>query len=713
MIARRTLASLLLIAGSIAAPALASAQQILIDEPVRAGDLTLFGALDDESTYFYVVDRPRLATDESGRPQFSFLRYVQNVRGPGEEAGEAEGGGILHALVTLSVGEEQLRDAQRALQRIRPGARIQGPIVFKSGKFALVSSFADTEGNLTTQVVGLGNAPLLDGEKAAISLQLTKLGSQILWESFHSTTPDISFSFEMDLEGYRAPKRAVIEANFDQVYQHSAFAAGVASTYLAAEIRGAFDDLRRQGAIKVEQVGEDAQLERLYTTAYNKIAEIMFQPIQGTGTPSLASLTSTARGQTSLLDRASSMLANARKEAREENARMRQQNEARRRAQSQAGETQARATELEQQVTTAEDRASSIERRAALARARAERLQQRAEGTQSAEERELLSQAASAAQKQASVYGQQGEQARGEATRLRQELSPAQSEAQQRRAAAEGMRETTSPPSFAVAATFEMKRVRQRGTFRIDLNKYTSETITLRFDENIGDLRSYLDNRDVFRQVNLDDPLYRQREILAFVDGLSAENFGEYINFVDVQMRKVHAGGAETLDEVRIDRNNFNREGNAFKLLYGWKDDDERNRRQWLNYDYKASWSFFGGSSVEGPWQRAETGAINLVPPYQIRQVSLEADPELIAEAGVRSITVRVYYTLGDQERVKQLSLNASRDVLSGQVEFMLPADQYEYDYEITWRLRGNRTVSSGRQTTNEAILFVDELPES
>ena len=65
-------------------------------------------------------------------------------------------------------------------------------------------------------MVGLGNAPLLDGEKAAVSMQLTKLGAKILWESFQTPTPDISFSFEMDVTGFRSPQRAVIEANFDR-----------------------------------------------------------------------------------------------------------------------------------------------------------------------------------------------------------------------------------------------------------------------------------------------------------------------------------------------------------------------------------------------------------------------------------------------------------------------------------------------------------------
>jgi len=57
-----------------------------------------------------------------------------------------------------------------------------------------------------------------------------------------------------------------------------------------------------------------------------------------------------------------------------------------------------------------------------------------------------------------------------------------------------------------------MKKVRQRGDFTIDLNKFTADSLTMRFDENIGDLRTFLQNENIFRAVNLDDPLYKQRE---------------------------------------------------------------------------------------------------------------------------------------------------------------------------------------------------------
>jgi hypothetical protein len=638
------------------------AQQILLDQPVRAGELTLFPDLNDAMVYYYVSDKPKLAVGANSRPQFSFLRYVENVRSAAgqPEAREGEGGGIVHALVSLSVSREQITEAQRELQRTKPGARIQGPVIYKSGKFGLVSSFKEADGRVTTRVVGLGNAPILDGEKAAVSIMLTKLGAKILWESFKTPTPDISFTFEMDMAGFRSPHRAVIEANFDQIYEHTGFSAGIASAYLAAEIRAAFDDLVRQGAIKVTQVGGDERMEALITTAYNKISDMMFSPLNGTGTPSIESLTGTAGGGTSVLDRASTMVARNREEARSD----------RDRARAERREDEARATPA---TPPAGDPPAGAGGAGGSA------------GTESGS-------------RLAPVH------ARTAGVRHPTE-----------RSAGAGQGASTSGggggASFAIVAAFEMRRVRQRGTFRIDLNKYTADSMTLRFDENIGDLRSLMADAEHFREVNLEDPLYQQREVLAFVDGANAGDFGQYINFVTVRLRKKHASAQETLDEVRIDRTNFNAEGNKFALMYGWKGDNDR--RRWLNYDYQATWSFFGGRTVEQGWLSSTSGAIGLAPPYRRHSVEVQADAAAVAAAGIRAITVKVFYDLGAGEQVKQATLNPAKSQLSQQIEFMLPSDRLQYAYEVTWRLGGNRTVSSGRQASSESILFVDEPPAS
>jgi len=681
------MAAAMMLLAALGAARSAFAQQILLDQPLRAGELTVFPDLGDANAYYYLVDQPRLARDASGRPQFSFLRYVENVRsGAGQpESREGTGGGIVHALVTLSVSPEQVAAAQRELQRSRPGAKLLGPVLFKSGRVGLVSAVADTKGGLSTQVLGIGNAPLLDGEKAAVSIQLTKLGAKVLWESFQTAAPDVTFSFEMDLEGYRSPARARLVADFDRIHEHRAFGAAVATTMLAGEIRSAFDELRSTDAIRLTQVGGDAGIDAIVSTAYGKLTEMMFTPASGAGasTPTLPGATAAP----SLLDRASAMLAEHRARVTADNDRVRAENAAARAAAVPARPASPPAAPKDTSKSTAKPPAESAgEKRAREREARAGKAGDDVWGSPMAIQAPLRTDSTSAAER--------------EADRRAEVTGPANS--------APPQRQESELPGLAVLATFEMKTVRQRGRFELDLDKFTADRLSSRFDENIGDLRTLTGDPNHFRQVNLDDPLYKQRELAVFVDGLNARDFGEYVNFASVRLRKAHQTGETSSDEVQIDRTNFNREGNAFKLMYGWKGDTDS--RRWLDYEVQTTWNFFGGAELTQPWRKSSAGALALSPPLQRRTVELQADAEALVRAEVRSVSVKIFYRLGTTEQSRSATLDVGRKQLSQRIDFLLPGDSQEYEYEIVWLLKGNRSVSSGRKRADTAILFVDEV---
>ncbi|NBA84880.1 hypothetical protein GVN16_03870 [Emticicia sp. CRIBPO] len=620
-----------------------SAQQILIDKPLRIGSVTVFPDLNNPNDYYYLPDKARIATAANGQPQFSFLRYVQNVRGGAEtETREGDGGGIVHAVIELSLTPAMLEQARGDLRRVNSAGTIKGPIIYAGGSIALISSVSSPEGGLSTKILGLGKAPILDGGKASVSIQLTKQGSKILWESFKTPTPDMSISFEMDLKGFRSPKRAIVEANFEQVYQHTSFQAAIAAPILAAEINTAFDDLVKTGAIKVTLIGADENMEKAVDEAYTKLTRLMFEPVGGTGTPELGSLTGAAANRPSLLDRATTMLNNARTETRQDNEKRRQQM-------------------LESLPPDAINRPRTSTDTSRRASPLIELSDQEAERVERAQERREREQQIQATQQ--------------------------------------------ALPQFAIAAVFEMKRVRQQGTFRIDLNKYTADQLTIRFDENFGQINC----QACFREVNLDDPLYKQREIVSYLDGMNADDFGKYINFVAVQIQKKHENGDLTQDEIRIDKTNFNQSGNNFKMLYGWKGDN--NRTKWLKYDYKVTWNFFGGQSVTSDYKPVDVAAIPLAPPFSRKLIDVEADPTAIQAANVRSIEVKVFYKQGTQELNRQIRLNTKANQFSGQIEIIQPKEANAFDYEIVWFLNNGQSKNSGRLSSASTIIFADNLP--
>jgi hypothetical protein len=174
-------------------------------------------------------------------------------------------------------------------------------------------------------------------------------------------------------------------------------------------------------------------------------------------------------------------------------------------------------------------------------------------------------------------------------------------------------------------------------------------------------------------------------------------------------MRKKHESGEETQDEVRIDRNNFNKEGNAFKLMYGWKGDNDR--RKWMDYEVQTTWSLFGGKTIVEPWKKVNAGAIGLTPPLRRRFVNLDGSQETLQQADVRAVTVQVFYDVAGAEQSKQVTLNVAKGQVADKIEILTSPENNTYAYQLTWQLKGNKSKTTGRQTTVSDNLFVDELP--
>jgi hypothetical protein len=129
-----------------------------------------------------------------------------------------------------------------------------------------------------------------------------------------------------------------------------------------------------------------------------------------------------------------------------------------------------------------------------------------------------------------------------------------------------------------------------------------------------------------------------------------------------------------------------------------------------MDYEYQTTWSFFGGKELQEPWKNTNSGAINVVPPFQKRSVDVDADPGAMTQAGVRLATVKLYYKLGDAEKVKVATLNTLKGKLSERIDFILPPDQADYEYEVEYQLKGSKTVSTGRKTASAATLILDEV---
>lgn len=267
-------AMILLFFGILSIPAWG--QEINLDKMEKFENLVCYPSLKDANVWHYLPDQPRLAVKD-GKPQFSFMKYSRTNETGKAGTNLAEGGGIVHFLVTYGASKDRVAAAQRRLQEKYPEAKIAGPIVYRKGSFALISSFQQDQETLV-RTVAVGKAPLIEGQKAAVSMALTRDGAQLLWESFKSDTPDISLVFDMEFAGVREPYEATIEADWSRVSKHKQLKAGFKYSWFGADVDMLFQELRQNGAIKITTKGQNESMDKIIQSANAKLLQVMFDP---------------------------------------------------------------------------------------------------------------------------------------------------------------------------------------------------------------------------------------------------------------------------------------------------------------------------------------------------------------------------------------------------------------------------------------------------
>lgn len=633
-------------------------QRILVEKGVKAGELLVFPELENPNNYYYLPDKPRIAKQADGRPAFLFLRYVKNEKTASDVnksiTNSNSGGGIVHALIELYVSPDQLEAAGRELRKINGAGIIKGPLIYKSGTVSLISAVASPGGEKVERVIGVGSAPILENQKSAIAVQLDPEGAQLLWETFNSSTPDFSIKFEMEYSGYLSPKQVLIEANFERIYKHRIFDGAISgnlgSILLGAEIRSAYDELYKSGAVRITQIGSDSDLEKAKETAYNQLLNVMFDKVGGNGAPQLDQLTGS--GHKSLLERATETLQKSREEVSADN-----EKEARR------------------QADLAREEAET--RKAAQARSEKIFADNGVKKPQVPDNQKIRS-------SQGIESGQ-----------------PAQSPV-----SSDNRPPTQVPlPTIALGMAYQMKESKMSGEYRVDLNKYTEKpSNSMPFVFNVGNIKSLC--KDCFLQINLDDAFLKQREINATLGGINSEDF-QYINFVNVIIRKTHQDNQTTIEEIKIDKSQFNLTGNFFKAVYGWKGDNDQEK--WLNYDYRTYWSFHDGISIETPWQSSRFGSISLAPPIIKKNIEIEIEPEFITENNIRSIEIKFFTDLKGKLWTKSILMTPQRNEFSKVIQLLTTYENKDnFEYEIIYFIRGKEPKRTERLSANYGKVYVD-----
>lgn len=287
---RLTAALLLLAVLALPRPAVAL---VLLEEGRQLEGLWVFPLYTEPDRWVYLPTRARLAVNEEGDPRFSFTFFVDQEPGAAssdsiETVRTAEGGAIVHFLVTYDAPEEQIRAAEAALAEIHDGeaVKLAGPMVFESGRYVVVSSSLASGG--VPQALQTGRAPVLAGNELALSFRLDPRDADILLATFRTDTPDLSVAFELDYSGLTQAYRAEMIVDWEKAQKSITASIGGNVYIVAAEAKTTIDRMRNDGAITLRVDGDDAAMEKLVEHVSNKALEMMFAPIEPTQIPPAA-----------------------------------------------------------------------------------------------------------------------------------------------------------------------------------------------------------------------------------------------------------------------------------------------------------------------------------------------------------------------------------------------------------------------------------------
>jgi len=144
-------------------------------------------------------------------------------------------------------------------------------------------------------------------------------------------------------------------------------------------------------------------------------------------------------------------------------------------------------------------------------------------------------------------------------------------------------------------------------------------------------------------------------------------------------------------------------------VQYGW--DGDTDRTKWLDYQYRVKWSFRDGGSYEEDWRTTGSPMINVLPPYERRQISVEGDAAAMQKAGVKYALVKIAYDFFGKPRHKQIMAKVQAVPIAEKIEIIQPRGEYKYQYEVKWHMADGRDTTKPLATDASGLIFVDELP--
>ena len=263
---------------------------------------------------------------------------------------------------------------------------------------------------------------------------------------------------------------------------------------------------------------------------------------------------------------------------------------------------------------------------------------------------------------------------------------------------------------FGINAAYKLQDIRTEGKSELTFNGQYPVTRNHFVTFNAGNLYSkYGDNDLIFKDVQMWDPAFKQRDVFVGVDGFLEREFDQMIEGVTVFLRKKHDNGDETLKDIFINKEKF-KESDG-KLSMSYLNHADSSLIDWLDYEYQTIWKFTGGGSYTTEWQKESSSIINLHVPFTRREIELEGDMEILNEKNIRVTRVKIEYDFFGEKRSNSVNVRPDDLLPEKNFEITVPRNVEKVEYSITWFNKdGSRITTDG--IDEYGLLFIDEFPD-
>jgi hypothetical protein len=246
-------------------------------------------------------------------------------------------------------------------------------------------------------------------------------------------------------------------------------------------------------------------------------------------------------------------------------------------------------------------------------------------------------------------------------------------------------------------AKFDIMLVKN-GTIKVPVN--TAGNLRLLHD-------SLKDDPRYFRTINLADPAFQLRDVMFQVDGGVAASFLDTVNFVSVQLRKKYPENPEYLDTLTFTADTLKQGEIAKPISYARLGE---TGDAWLGYEYRVTWSLKGRGTLSEPsnegWTKSTSGAINLAPPLDRVEATIDSDRTTWNDRGITAVNVVFDYPLMGKPTQKRTLIRAGDG--AGALDVVFYRDpQAKFNVKRIWYFKdGKQTVEEEKNTDNTYVLL-------